>query len=67
MPPDGQYCIRALGEQDASRVANFHGIIRSVEILGCNEKPEWHRDAEGLHVRTSLRTELPVVMKIKID
>lgn len=64
---DGQYCIVSLGEQDASKQANFHGIIRSVEVLGCDEAPEWHRDAEGLHVSTSLRTEMPVVMKIKVD
>jgi alpha-L-fucosidase len=64
---DGEYCIVSLGEQDASKQANFHGIIRNVEILGCSEAPEWHRDAEGLHVRTSLRTEMPVVMKITVD
>ncbi|MBR2058446.1 MAG: alpha-L-fucosidase [Fibrobacter sp.] len=64
---DGEYCIVSLGEQDASKQANFHGIIRNVEILGCSEAPEWHRDANGLHVRTSLRTEMPVVMKITVD
>ncbi|MBQ8162631.1 MAG: alpha-L-fucosidase [Clostridia bacterium] len=64
---DGQYCIRSLGEQDASKQANFHGIIRDVQILGEEESPSWSRDEAGLHVRTDARTDLPLVMKIRID
>ena len=64
---DGNYCIASLGEQDASRQANFHGIIRAVEVLGCKDAPLWHRDAEGLHISTGIRSEDPVVFKITID
>lgn len=64
---DGKYCITSLGEQDASRQANFHGIIREVEVLGSEQKPDWSRDAEGLHLETKVRSDKPIVFKIKID
>lgn len=64
---DGEYCITSLGEQDASRQANFHGIIRSIEVLGEEEKPEWSRDEEGVHVRSRVRKNVPIVFKIKVD
>lgn len=64
---DGTYCIRSLGEQDASRQANFHGIIREVKALGSDERPVWNRDGEGLHIKSGLRSDKPVVFKIKVD
>lgn len=68
---DGKYCIVSLGEQDASKQANFHGIIKKVEVLGTDEEVKWSRDAEGLHVetgyQTGCQTDMPVVMKIIID
>lgn len=64
---DGEYCISSLGEQDASKQANFHGIIRSVEVLGDKRKPEWDRDGDGLHIRTGFMSDSPVVFRIKID
>lgn len=64
---DGAYCIRSLGEQDASRKANFHGIIRKVQVLGAEENAQWHRDEEGLHITTALRSDKPIVFKITID
>ena len=64
---DGEYCITSLGEQDASRQANFHGIIRSIKVLGEEEKPEWSRDEEGVHVRSRVRKNVPIVFKIQVD
>ena len=64
---DGEYCITSLGEQDASRQANFHGIIRSIKVLGEEEKPEWSRDEEGVHVRSRVRKNVPIVFRIKVD
>nr|WP_296485751.1 alpha-L-fucosidase [uncultured Acetatifactor sp.] len=63
----GEYLIRSLGEQDASRVANFHGIISDIRVLGSDEKPEWNRDEEGLHIRSSFRSDCPVTFKIKVN
>ena len=63
----GEYTIESLGEQDASRQANFHGIIRDVRVLGAEEAPVWNRDAQGLHIRTGFRSDLPVTFKIRID
>lgn len=64
---DGEYCIRSLGIQDASRQANFHGIIRNVEVLGCGESPEWSRDEEGLHIRSGFVSDSPVVFKLELE
>ena len=64
---DGKYCVVSLGEQDASRQANFHGIITDVEILGCAEKPTWTRTEEGLQLKTTFRSDKPVVFKITIE
>jgi len=63
---DGNYCITSLGEQDASRQANFHGIIQNVEVLG-GEVSQWYRDAEGLHITSSMMSEDPIVFKIVLD
>lgn len=64
---DGTYCITSLGEKDASRQANFHGVIRGIEVLGETERPAWSRDERGLHIRSSHRGKTPVVFKIQID
>ncbi|MDD6616131.1 MAG: alpha-L-fucosidase [Lachnospiraceae bacterium] len=63
----GTYCIRSLAEQDASRLANFHGIIENVEVLGCEELPVWRRDEEGLHISTCMRSNAPVVFRITVE
>lgn len=64
---DGEYCITTLGEQDASRQANFHGIIRSVEVLGGEKAAQWSRDEQGLHIKSGIRSSDPVVFKIQVD
>jgi len=64
---DGSYCVRSLGEQDATRQANFHGIIRDIDVLGCEEKPVWSRDEEGLHIRTSMKSDTPIVFRVTVD
>lgn len=64
---DGAYHITSLGEQDASRQANFHGLIKNIEVLGCKEKPVWNRDESGLHIRSGFKSNTPVVFKIKVD
>ena len=64
---DGCYDIVSLGIQDASRQANFAGIIKDVQVLGCEEKPIWKRDEKGLHIQTGFRSEYPIVFQITID
>ena len=61
-------CIKSLAEADASKAPNFHGIVQRVEVLGCEQAPEWVRDGEGLKVRTlPAKDDKPVVFKIWID
>lgn len=63
----GTYCVHALGELDASRQANFHGIIRDVRLLGTDQAVQWSRDGEGLHLRAPLRSSKPLVFRIALD
>ena len=66
-PEDGKVTIKALGEQDASHLPKFHGIIKSVEVLGFEEQPDWKRDGEGLHIKTkAVSSDKPVVFKIRL-
>lgn len=59
--------IKSLADTDASCKPNFHGIIKSVEVLG-HEKCEWKRDGEALWVKTDeVDTDKPVVFKIVTD
>ena len=64
---DGSYVIQSLGELDALRVANFHGIIKSVEALDSEKPVHWTRDGEGLKIRSDRTGDMPVVFKISID
>lgn len=66
-PADGKVLIRALGEQDASHLPKFHGIIDKVSVLGFDEEPEWERTAEGLAVKTEkVASEKPVVFRVTL-
>ena len=63
----GDYYVTSLGHQDASRKANFHGIIRNVKLLGSDIPVTWSRDEAGLHLHADVRTDMPVVFKVTID
>ena len=63
---NGEYCITTLGEQDASKQANFHGIIEDVRALGYEEGVAWSRDEAGLHIRCGLQSPDPVVFRIRL-
>lgn len=62
----GEYHIRALGDLDASKMADFNGIIEKIEVLGHKKAPEWSRSREGLVIHTDYRSEKPVVFKITV-
>ena len=68
MQGEDRVCIKSLAEADASKAPNFHGIIKRVEVLGCERAPEWVRDGEGLKIRTlPAKDDKPVVFKILLD
>jgi alpha-L-fucosidase len=46
-PPNGRVTVRSL----ASGAPHLDADIASVELLGSEERLEWSRDDEGLHVR----------------
>ena len=66
-PKDGKVTIKALADADASSLPKFHGIIKNIEALGFDAKPEWYRDGDGLHLSCSLKTEMPVCFRLEID
>lgn len=68
MKSKNSICIRSLAEADASIAPNFHGIIKSVEVLGYDKHPEWKRDSEGLKIKTiHIEKDTPVTFKILVD
>lgn len=67
-PEDGLVSIKSLRDADASRLPHFHGIIKEVSILGFDEEPTWERNKEALRIETkNVKSDMPVVFKIKID
>lgn len=61
-------CIKSLAEADTAAALNFHGIIKSVEVLGYDADPEWIRDKEGLKITTvEIDSNKPVAFKILVD
>lgn len=64
---DGYYMIRALGEKDASRQANFHGIIKRITVLGSTKMPVWERYEEGLKIYSDYQSSYPVVFKLELE
>lgn len=66
-PESGEITVKTLGVSDASKLPKFCGIIEDVSVLGFEEKPEWSRDEEGLHIRTKeVHSEKPVVFRVKL-
>lgn len=63
---NGKYCIKTLGKKDASKVANFSGIIDEVSVLGSIQSPQWHRDEDGLFIETDYKSEYPITFKVKL-
>lgn len=66
-PENGRVTVKALGEQDASHLPKFHGIIKGVRVLGFEEQPVWNRDGEGLHIETkTVGSDKPVVFQVTL-
>ncbi len=66
-PSDGCVTIRSLSKSHDANKPNFHGIIRDVEVLGSEEKIDFHADEEGLHFTTQkVRSDFPVVIKVSV-
>ncbi|BBF45277.1 alpha-L-fucosidase [Lachnospiraceae bacterium KM106-2] len=67
-PENGEIRIKALADSLDQNKPHFHGIIRSVEILGFDEVPEWETNEEYLSIRTKdVRSDMPVGIKIVTD
>lgn len=67
-PENGRVAFPALGERDAASKPNFHGIIKSVSVLGFDETPEWERREDALYISTKrVHSDAPVVFKIEIE
>lgn len=64
-PEDGRVDITSLREADASHLPLFHGVIREVHALGCDDALAWSRDEQALHVDLgAYRSDMPVVIRV---
>lgn len=67
-PEDRKVTIKSLAKADATRLPVFNGIVLGAEVLGFDGKAEFMRDEKGLHVSAPfVKSEFPVVIKIKVD
>lgn len=64
---NGEYTFPALGEQDASKKPNFHGIIKKAEVLGFDGECCCTRDEAGFHEGGRRKSDKPVVFRIALD
>lgn len=65
-PEDGNFTIKALGDSSDQNVPQFHGLVEDVDILGHEEPLEWIKDKTGLHIRTKIASDFPVVIKVTV-
>ncbi|WP_099204097.1 alpha-L-fucosidase [Scatolibacter rhodanostii] len=64
-PEDGKVLIHSMANSEKHNSSSFYGLIKNVEILGFDEKPDVLRDDDGLHITTStVKSDLPVVIKV---
>lgn len=67
-PEDGSVMIQSLAATKDAHLPLFQGMILDVDVLGCDEKPVWSRDEEGLHVSCPrMQSDKPVVIKVTVD
>lgn len=66
-PKSGEILIRTLGRKAYNADSLFCGIVEKVEVLGCEEVPEFKQTEDGLSVVTRYRNgDMPVVFRISI-
>ena len=61
-PGDGKVTIESLAENSAQ----WHGNIRSVQMLGTNGKLKFTRDADGLHLKLPDKKPCDIAFALKI-
>lgn len=67
-PENGEINIKSLAEKNASKLPNFHGIIKNISILGFSEEPNWQRNEDSLIINTkNVSSDKPIVFKITVD
>ena len=64
---DGNYNIHSLRMQEHTAGSVFHGVVKSIEVLGTNEKLDWTRDEQAVHIHTSRTCDGPIVFKVVLD
>lgn len=67
-PENGHLTIRSLSKSKDPNQPAFHGIIKTVEILGFEETPSFSMEEDGLHIATqTVHSPFPVVIKVITD
>jgi len=63
-PGDGQFTVKALNRRGPGE---YLGVIRDVDILGCEQKPQWRQDDQGLHVSAPFVSgDMPVAIRVTV-
>lgn len=65
-PTDGCFTVCALADSADQNVPKFHGLVEKVEILGYDGHLTWTKDRDGLHIRSDMHGDMPVVVKVTV-
>ena len=64
-PEEGKILIKSLARKEHTAESAFYGIIKDVDVLGFEEKPEWKLTGEGLEIQTRrVASDKPVLFRI---
>ena len=66
-PEDGCFTVKALADSADQNQPEFHGLLDKVEILGYHGPLEWTKDGSGLHVKSQVKSDFPVVIKVTVE
>lgn len=59
--------VEALADERENPVSRFHGIIKSVSLLGYEKALKWEQTSQGLRIFLSeVKTNLPLVFKVEL-
>ena len=59
--------VEALADERENPASRFHGIIKSVSLLGYEKALKWEQTSQGLRIFLSeVETNLPLVFKVEL-
>ena len=66
-PESGELTIKALGDSEDENTPDFHGLIKSVSVVGFEENIPFTTDTKGLHIKMNHKPiDMPIVIRAQM-